>query len=173
MKDKSTWLLGLVVLGFAVWYFIDTHQTQARQKHAAEIRQEQMGAIFATLTSKYNATTNWEASLPDRGIGSHALSIDVSQALIGDNQRPVLFECVLDDIVQKDGKTIAKLLPLDPKVIIDNFALQCSPEQVKKFTDAKGDLFFAVARCHQVQRTASDDGSFSVEGDLLDVVQLP
>jgi hypothetical protein len=171
MKDKSTWFLGLAVLGFAAWYFIDTHQAQTRENRTAEIRQQQRNKTIAALAVKYNANTNWQSALPNQGLGLQ-LSIDVSRALTANNQ-VVLFVCILDDIVEQDGKTVAKLIPLEASVI-DMLALQCSPAQAKLFTRAKeSSAFVVVARCHDVQRKNDNDGSFLINGELFDAVQLP
>ena len=76
MKDKSTSLLLLVVLGIAVWYFIDTHQAKTSENRAADLREQQRDAAIAAIASKYNAVTNLEAKLPNQGLGPQ-LSIDV------------------------------------------------------------------------------------------------
>ena len=172
MKDKSTSLLLLVVLGIAVWYFIDTHQAKTSENRAADLREQQRDAAIAAIASKYNAVTNLEAKLPNQGLGPQ-LSIDVSRALVGDDKQSVLFICILDDIRNEDGKNFAELIPLEPP-IIHTLTLACSPEQATTLDSATGKPVFAViARCHQVKRTSDDDETFVATGEMLDVLCLP
>ena len=172
MKTKLTWLLWLAVLSGGARYGIHYFQTQARERRAAEIQQQQTDANIAALALKYNAITNWTATLPDRGSSEH-FSIDVSRALTGSNQQPVLIECNLDDIVEKDGKIITSLSSVDTVNSL-SLQLECSPSQLKILTGTNQPSSFAVvARCHEVQRLTGDDAGFLVRGELLEAMRLP
>jgi hypothetical protein len=169
----GTWIFWLAVIGGGAWYLTHYFLTQAREHHIAEIRQQQKDASIVALALKYNAVTNWEASLPDRGAGEQPFSIDVARALIGSNQQPVLIECNLDDIVEKDGKIIAGLSSVDTVNSL-SLKLECSPGQLTIFTGTNQLLsFVVVARCHEVQRLPGDDEGFSVKGELLEAIPLP
>lgn len=180
MKTILTWICWLTVIGGVAWYFIHQHQTQAREDHAAEMRQQQTDASIAALALKYNAVTNWESSLPDRG-GAPPFSIDVSSALIrsesgkddplGIETKPVLIKCNVNDILKKNGKIIASLLSADTT---NNLSLefQCSQAQVKTFTCTNQLSFAVIFKCQEVKRLSGDDEGFFVKGELLDVVQL-
>jgi hypothetical protein len=171
--DWAVWLCVLALVGVGAWYFISNHLATVKEKNAAKIQHNKRRADIAALVLKYNAVNNWEASLPDRSAGTQPFSIDVSRALVGSNQQPVLVECFLDNIVEKDGKIFVSLSSVDP---VNNlsFELQCYPDKLQTFTDAKSFSTFAViARCHEVQRLTGDTDGFLVKGELLDVVQLP
>jgi|SRR5665213_2630531 len=173
----------VAVIGCGVWYLINYFSTQAREKHATEMRQQQTDASIAALALKYNAVTNWEALLPDRG-GAQPFSIDVSSALIssesgkddplGIETKPVLIKCTINDIFKKDGKIIASLSSADTTNSL-SLELQCSPAKAITFYTNQLSIFFAVVfKCQEAQRLSSSDGDgFSVKGELLDVVQLP
>jgi hypothetical protein len=173
MNTKLTWLFWLAVIGGGVtWYFMHQHQTQVREQRAAEIQKQQTDTSIAALTLKYNAITNWTATLPDRGFGEH-YSIDIARALIGSNQQPVLVRCHLEDIAEKDGKIIASLSTVDAVSSL-SLQLECSPGQLETFTGTNQISSFAVvARCREVQRLSEEDGGFSVKGELLDALRLP
>lgn len=144
------------------------------------MRQQQTDASIATLALKYNAVTNWEATLPDRG-GAQPFSIDVSRALnisanpydaLDGTNRPVLIKCNVNDIFEKDGKIIASLSSADTTNNL-SLELQCSPAQATTFASTNQFLSFAViARCQEVKRLSGDDEGFLVKGELLDAVQL-
>jgi hypothetical protein len=182
INSDMVWLIiiGLVGIGCAAWYFIHQHQTQAREKQAAEMRQQQTDAIIAGLALKYNAVTNWESSLPDRG-GAEPFSIDVSRALIRDDQlpserQPILIKCSVNDIFEKDGKIIASLSSSDTGWQNSlSLELQCSPVQAETFASTNHPSGYAVVfKCQEVQRLSSSDGEgFSVKGELLGAVQMP
>lgn len=170
----------LAVIGGVAWYFMHQHQTQVREQRTAEIKQQQKDASIAALALKYNAVTNWESSLPDRG-GAQPFSIDISRALnipanpydaLDGTNRPVLIKCNINDIFEKDGKLIASLSSADT---INNLSLelQCNPAQAITFASTNQFLSFAViARCQKVKRLSGDDNGFLVKGELLDAVQL-
>lgn len=180
IESETVWLIiiGLVGIVVAAWYFIHQHQTQARENHAAEMRQQQTDASIAALALKYNAVTNWESSLPDRG-GSQPFSIDVSRALSADtdnvlpsDQRPVLVKCNVNDIFEKDGKIIASLSSADTTNNL-SLELQCNPVQAATFASTNQISSFAVVfKCQDVKRLSGDDEGFLVKGELLDAVQL-
>jgi hypothetical protein len=163
----------LALAGGAAWFGTHYFLTQAWENHAAEMRQQQTDASIAALALKFNAVTNWEASLPDRGAGGQPFSIDVSRALTGSNQQPVLIKCSLNDVFEKDGKIIASLSSVDAVNDL-SLELQCNPGQLATFTGTNQLASFAVlARCHEVQRMNGDGNGFSVKGELLDAIQLP
>jgi hypothetical protein len=168
------WLLLLAVIGGVAWYLISAHLAAVRNQRAAEIKQQQQAADITALVLRYNAVTNWQESLPDRGLGQQPFSIDVSRALIGRHQQPVLIECNLNDVFEKDGRIVASLSSTRGGAYDLSLELQCNPEQVKTFTGLKEYSHFAVvARCHEVQRLSGEDGGFSVKGELLDAIKLP
>ena len=166
----------LTVIGCGIWYLINNFRTQSREKHAAEMRQQQTDARVTALALKYNAITNWEASLPDRG-GAQPFSIDVATALIRDDVPPwerqsVLIKCNLTDVFEQNGKFFISLSSADALNGL-SLELQCNPDQLKVFTSTNGFSSFAVvARCHEVQRLPGDEAGFSVKGELLDALQL-
>ena len=49
------------------------------------------------------------------------------------------------------------------------------PRQVRKHSPAQTSFrrFAVIAQCHDVQRLPGDTDGFSVQGELLDAVQLP
>jgi hypothetical protein len=195
MKTKLTWFFGLAVIGGVVWYFIHQHQTQAREDHAVVMRQQQTDASIAALTLKYNAVTNWEASLPDRGAGQ-PYSIDVSRALIQSNGQPVLITMVLADVEEENGSFTAWFVKDD--ITNGTFKLyvylKCTQEQANHFLEKTGNDFSktyaVIARLDEVGRPSlkvsgsgeGEDSNVDIDtstgiyfafGKLLEVIRLP
>lgn len=182
INSETVWLIiiGLIGIAVAAWYFIHQHQAQVREDHAVEMQQQQTDASIAALALKYNAVTNWEASLPDRG-GAQPFSIDVSRALniltnpfdaFDGTYRPVLIKCNVNDIFEKNGKIIASLSSADTTNNL-SLELQCNPVQAATFASTNQISSFAVVfKCQEVKRLSGDDEGFLVKGELLDAVQL-
>ncbi len=199
MKTKLTWLIWLAVIGGVAWYLISTHLATVRQQQAdekaAETKQQQKDASLATLALKYNAVTNWEASLPDRGL--YSFSIDVSRALIQSNGQPVLIIMGLVDVEENSNSYTASF---SKDVITTNGTFQlhvylkCTQEQANYFLKKTGDYFSrtyaVVARLDKVERPSigvrgsgeGEDSNVDIDtstdiffafGKLLDAISLP
>jgi hypothetical protein len=195
MKTKLTWLISLAVIGGVAWYVISTHLATVRQQQAAETKQQQKDASLAALALKYNAVTNWEASLPDRGV--YSFSIDVSRALIQSNGQPVFIIMGLVDVEENSNSYTASF---SEDVITTNGTFQlyvylkCTQEQANYFFEKTGDYssrtYAVVARLYKVERPRirmrgsgeGDDSKidivastdiFFANGKLLDAISLP
>jgi hypothetical protein len=199
MKTKLTWLIWLAVIGGVAWYLISVHLATGRQQQAAEkvaeTKQQQKDATLAVLALKYNAVTNWEASMPNRGL--HNFSIDVSRALIQSNGQPVLIIMGLVDVEENSNSYTASF---SEDVITTNgffqlYAyLKCTQEQADYFLEKTGSDFskkFAViAHLDEVGRPSlkvsgsreGEDSNVDIDtstgiyfafGKLLDAISLP
>ncbi len=163
MKTKLVWLFfWLAVIGGVAWYLLSTHLATVRQQQAAEkaaeTKQQQTAASIAALALKYNAVTNWEALLPDRGAGEQPFSIDVSRALIQSNGQPVLIIMDLIDVAENNGSYSAWFGKDD--ITNETFQLsvelKCTQERanqlLKKTDNDFSQTYAVVARLDKVQR---------------------
>jgi glycine cleavage system regulatory protein len=198
----ASWLVGLAIIGGGVWGLIYSHRASVREQRTAETQQQQRdashAASIAALALKYNAVTNWEASLPALG-ASEPFSIEVSNALIRSNGQPVLLELDLEDVAGKNSGYTAQFSQL--YLTNQNFQLsvelQCTVEQTKQLLvihKNNGIQCAVVARVTEVSRPkfklagsvsgSGEDAEFSVKlddsedvflarGELLDIVRLP
>ena len=189
-------LIFLVPIVCVAWYYFHEHQIQLKVKLAAEIRQQREDASIAALASKYNAVTNWSASLFSRGF-----SIDVSRALIQSNGQPVLIIMGLKDVAEsRDGCTALFSKDYVPNETYQlSVELKCTLAQASQLLKTPDNIFpqkyAVVARCEEVMRpkfkvsfggvSSSEDGDSSpivlddssdvilVKGKLLDALKLP
>jgi len=177
VKNKLTWLIWLAVIGGGAWGLIYSHQANVREQRAAEIRQQQTDASIAALALKYNAVTNWESSLPDRG-GAQPFSFEVLRALYGSNQQAVLIKCNVNDIFLNtdDTNNVKFIVSLSSADTTNNLSLelQCSPVQAATFASTNQiSSFAAVFKCQDAKRLSGDNEGFLVKGELLEAIQLP
>ena len=173
MNKIYIWIFWIALAGGVAWYFLHQHQKQVKEQRATEIQHREADTRIVALALKYNAVTNWESSLPVRGGGEQPFSIDVSRAMLGSNQQPVLVKCNVRDVFEKDGKIIASLSSMDTANSL-SLELQCNPVQSKIFTNTNQFADFGVVfKCQEVHRLSGGDDGFAVKGELLDVVQMP
>ncbi len=197
----GSWIFWLALLGGGAWWLAHHLLTQARERHTAEIRQQQQeAAVKAAITAlalKYNAVTNWTAALPDRGWGER-FSIDVSRALIRSNGQPVVMMMDLKDVAENNGGCTAMFASDSVGITHGSFGLsvelRCTQEQANQLftTTGNGRLqpYAVVARVDKLVRpkfkaSSSWDGEdssidmeassdvFLVNGELLEAIPLP
>lgn len=188
MKNKLTWFFWLAVIGGAAWYFMHRHQTH----RTAETQQQQTDASIAAFVLKYNAVTNWEASLPDRGAGQ-PFSIDVSRALIQSNGQPVLIIMDLKNVAEDNGSYSALFDKNDftNGTFLLSAGLKCTQKQANDLLEKPGSsisqTYAVVARIDEVRRPRirlqgsedarvevdSDSTMFIARGELLDAILIP
>ncbi len=180
-RRKMNWggLLFLLVVLILVWIAV-SHGTRVRKENdeklrAEEAKQQQIAASIVAFAVKYNAVTNCEDSLQKQDSGAARFSIEISRALIRSDHRPLLVQCRLNDIVEKDGKIIASLSSEEMSTGNLRFELQCNLELSKSLTAAKMFSRFAVvAKPLEVKKISGDSEEwFSVKGELVDALQLP
>ena len=200
MKTKLTWLIWLAVISGAALYLINIHLATVRQQQAAdkagETKQQEKDAGLALLALRYNAITNWETSLPDRG-ANEPFSIDVSRALIRSNGQPVL---IITDLVDVEENTNSYTASFEKYVITTNGTLdlyvylRCTQEQANHFLEKTGKdvsrTYAVVARLDEVGRPSlkvsgsreGEDSNVDIDtstgiyfafGKLLDAISLP
>ncbi len=199
MKTKLTWLIWLAVIGGVAWYLISIHMATGRQQQAAEkvaeTKQQQKDASLAALASKYNAVTNWEALMPNRGL--HTFSIDVSRALIQSNGQPVMTIMGLVDVEENSNSYTASFR--EDVITTNGFFqlyayLKCTQEQANYFLKNTGNDFSkeyaVIAHLDEVGRPSlklsgsregedsnidvdSSTGIYLAFGKLLDAISLP
>jgi len=149
MKTTLTWLLWLAVIGGVAWYVIHYRRAQAKEHHAAEIRQQQTDASVAAFALKYNAVTNWEAQIPER-----AFTIDISSALIQTNGRPVVLVMDLKDVARQGDTYVARFnqFYLFSELYLE---LKCSKDQAEQLLQTQETSFtpcVLLARISEVSR---------------------
>ena len=197
INSETVWgiIIGLAVIGGGAWGLIYSHLVNVREQRTAEIQQQRKDASIAALALKYNAVTNWEASLPDRGM--YSFSIDVSRALIQSNGQPVFIIMGLVDVEENSNSYTASF---SEDVITTNGTFQlyvylkCTQEQANYFFEKTGDYssrtYAVVARLNKVERPSigvrgigeGDDSKidivastdiFFANGKLLEAISLP
>lgn len=143
---RATKLLLVLILLFSV----ACHRTDKEKIEDKEINKEIqiLKQAVSDMVEKHNAIKDWEKNLD-----KHSLyTIQVEDALIRNDNRPILFFGRVNDITEKANKYFLHFRKmLSPNIY---FVLECNEEQVKNILHTKDSPFYAVvARISSIQRT--------------------
>ncbi len=130
---------GVVVLVIVFWLFTSSTSKKSSETENQERKIEkhqQIEKIVADLVSKYNAITDWRQSFKKEGIGllEPVFTIEVQDALIRKDNRPVLFFAAVEDIEKETGIYNVYFQNFFDIVFSANilYVLDCSTEQIQE-----------------------------------------
>ena len=117
--DFNTVLVWAIVIGLIAavayqFYSIngstESHDTEVKEKKAVMESQSQITEAIGKLVTKHNAATGWDK-------GSLEYTIEVEEALIRSDGRPVLMIGWIRDVVKKSGKHSVYFIKWEPSDI--------------------------------------------------------
>jgi len=128
-----------------------------REKEEQNKREAQQTKIKNDLAAKFGARTDWNKELKDRLL---PYSIDVEEALIRTDKKPILFEALVEDVTRDNNKYVVRLNYSDsPKIY---FLLECTPELAAKLRSRQGfDQVAVIASISSVRKP-----TIKLESDL-------
>lgn len=140
----------LILLSFAL-LFAGCTAKKTPENMASERFQKNKEVISSELVNKYQAVTNWDANLK--------YTSQVQEKLIQD--RPVLFEGDVKDIINRDGKSFISFSGVDHISILE---LESNKEITNKITsDNPSHSFFGkyiiIAKITGISESASSSDS--------------
>jgi len=139
-KTISRIAFGLVLLAMVYWLIssvISNRRSEAQKEKVKTEKHLQSEKSVADMVAKHNAVTDWKQNLNKKGRGFFADSvytIEIEEALIRTDGRPILFFSQIEDIGKKSDKYIvyfANLFGFMSSVNV-HFILDCTPEQFEK-----------------------------------------
>jgi len=185
------YLIGVVIVLVVVVVLLKSdskNRNKGNKQAAASAKKFQHIPQVQELCSKYNAITNWKQQLGKNGFYGHTFTIEVEDALIRTEGRPILFYGTVNDIVRESDKYLvyfgfgfAAILRdtyylLNEKVF---FVLDCTQEQVEQITNNPAgiyDEYAVIAQISQVEKVrfelksnAMSDEDVSVDLEPSDV----
>ena len=190
-------VIGVIIVGWQVRAKNESKiksTEQAREesaKQAEQTRKETIHKAIIELANKHNAVVNWKEPLSK--IESYVFTMEVEDALLRKDNRPVLFLATVLDVERKENKYLLHFLVEDLEGLsVIKFVLDSSDEQVKKITqqqfeDRLSEKFAVIAEIQKVRRVVfnlkaeidseepvirvvTTDSIFIVSGKCLDLL---
>jgi len=160
-KKKIIWFLIIVALVAGGYYLLFINKEAGKKEEAKQEEISKSDLIIKELVDKYQATTGWEENL--------TYTLQAQERLI--TEKPILFRGYVDDVFNREGKTIVRfsssfLSPIDyvlelecNKEILDKiFSAQQNKEDFLRFFDE----YVVVANIQAVSKPV-----FALEGSAL------
>lgn len=136
-------LIVLVLLALAFWFIsskVNEKKSRAEKQKLETAKRSETKNFVSTMAAEHNAVVEWGQALDKEGGLSFRFNptytIEVEEALISTDNRPILFFAGIDDIVKKGDKYLvyfgnnnwlSNYSSADIKFVLD-----CTPDQVKK-----------------------------------------
>ncbi len=152
-------LAALLASGF-LYYSLRSERSSGARRDADE---RAAGNELASFASAHNAVVKWTAALPPRGRFSAPLVTDLVNALVRPNQRPVLLQMQLSQVIEREGSFSAHFSAyyLTNGLFSLQTDLSCTAEQatrLRQSTTTAGARFAVIARITDVSRGLQQAG---------------
>jgi hypothetical protein len=165
----------VVIGGVAVWFTFTNNATTKMEKakaakgiEDAAAQKETQGAI-TQLGSKYNAVSDWNKPLSEKSLISPIFTIEVEDALLRKDNRPVLFLATVKDVERKENKYCIRFLVDDLEELglftKIEFILECTEEQAKTITHQPITFWTRYAVIADIQKVEKAIFNLKAESD--------
>lgn len=162
MKAKKYWILVATVV---VGIILNGCDSDTPKKTTQQAKEDETPEEVKKLCSQYDAVTDWEEYLSKKAYGQHTYTIEVEDALIRSDGRPILFHCVVDDIVRESDKYVvywsagfgSSAWILSRAIFTPDFrfVLDCTPSQIEKLKRQSAgtfDYYAVIAQISEVEK---------------------
>lgn len=127
----AAWVI--VIGGIIVGWQEFTQYSKQKAKSAERAKKEPTRKAILELATKHNAVVNWEEPL--NKIEPPIFTMEVEDALLLKDSRPVLFLAGVHDVERKENNYLVRFNAEDGAFSQHiEFALDCSDEQIRKIT---------------------------------------
>jgi len=178
MKNiASKIVFALIASAIGIWVVsnIISSQHSKAEKEKAEVEKKiQIEQTISNMVPTHNAVTDWKKNFDKKSAFlGQIYTVQVEDALIRSDGRPVLFFASVDDVTRQGNKYYVHFrnwFDLDPDI---RFVLECDSEQVKKIMSQKVDLFgqyAVVALISSLQRPKFELRAYPHSGEDAEVV---
>jgi hypothetical protein len=153
----AVWVI--VIGGIIVGWQECKRYSERKAKSAERAKEESTRKAIIELADKYNAVADWKKPLSK--IWSDVLDVftmEVEDALLRKDNRPVLFLAQVKDVERKEGAYTVRFWNEFGKMPQVEFVLDCSDEQVRKITQQQrsqyGSNYAVIAAINKVKKVA-------------------
>ncbi len=159
----------VIVIGGIIFWLLYAENDKSKAKSAERAKKETTHKAIIELANKHNAVVDWKEPLIK--IETRVFTMEVEDALLRKDSRPVLFLSQVNDVERKENTYMVRFvneLGRDPQI---EFVLDCTDEQVRKITQQQSEFKYSkkyavVAVINKVKKVAfgvnpvvtSDDG---------------
>jgi len=162
VKTKKLWILVAIIV---VTIILNGCDSDSSEEVAQEEKKHKITEEVKRLCSQYDAVTNWKQHFDKKGFGEHTYTIEVKDALIRTDGRPILFYGVAHDIVRESDKYLVywgygwASLFRDPFLDVlgcdIHFVLDCTLSQVEEImhhSASSFDDYAVIAQISEVEK---------------------
>ena len=143
----STILVVAVILSVAGWWTHDwlseKKADRARERHRAE-RTQKAKEMVAEAVERRGAIANWNQKLPS--LPSAPLSVEVEEAVVRNDGKPILVDGLLEDIARRDNRFYLYVDDIDSSI---HFILECDTDTVRHLREHR-DSYYQISVIAQV-----------------------
>ena len=173
MKDFLKIAVWVVIIGgIGVWWFSVKHNTvknEKAQEAKSEYEQEEKQKTITQFSNKYNAVSDWSELLSKKSATSPILTMEIEDALLRKDNRPILLRVTLDDVERKENKYLA-YFSADFSVDFTSlkFILDCNDEQIKKITQRQlrlSDEYAVIAEIQKIRKITFESAVEDKDGE--------
>jgi hypothetical protein len=149
----------IVIGGILIWWLHIKNNT-TEKAITKQAKEESVHKVIIELADKYNAVVNWSEPLSKKEFLSPVFTIEVEDALLRKDNRPVLFIAKVKDVVRKENEYLVRFLAagsLETSSLMFEFILDCSDEQVSKVIQQQieyGDCYAVIASINKLKKVA-------------------
>lgn len=162
------YLIGVVIVVVIVVVLLksdSSNRNKAGKQDTESAKKFQLALQVQELCSKYNAVTDWKQLIGTKDFGEHTYTIEIEDALIRTDSRPILFYGLANDIVRESDKYLVywdrgmgALLRDSLFVVFGcdiHFVLDCTPNQVEQIIQRPAgyfDCYAVIAQISEVEK---------------------
>lgn len=167
----------LIALAIGIWIvsnIISSQHSKAEEEKEEVEKKIQIEQTISNMVARHNAVTDWNKNFYEGDtLLRHTYTVQVEDALIRNDGRPVLLFGSVDDVIRQGNKYYVhfqNVLYQGPDI---HFVLECDSEQVKKIMGHMAGLFnqyAVVALIQSLQRPKFEVTAFSHSGEDAEVV---
>lgn len=183
MKDKWGTIIFAAILLVVIFGLVSRNNSEKQEK-AEEQKLEQEKRIqtantVSAMAEKYNAVTDWKDNFKGRfSFLDSTYTIELQDAIVKTDGRPILFFSGLNDIVQKDGKYYLYFGDLfggfsGPDIL---FILEATPDLIKEIIAHKHNClenYAVISQIKEVEKVRFQLTSTAVDSEKIDVEFAP
>jgi len=178
MKNiASKIVFALIALAIGIWIVLNIISSQHSnvKKEKAEVEKKiQIEQTISNMVARHNAVTDWKKNFNEKStLLGRIYTVQVEDALIRSDGRPVLFFASVDDVTRIGNKYYVHFhnwFDLSPEI---RFVLECDSEQVKKIMGQITDFFeqyAVVALISSLQRPKFEVKAYPHSAEDAEVV---